>query len=60
MSTIRKARGRVRATASRWWFIMAMVTGRVFSKPRQTLPMLSPTRIMSTPAASAILAVAAS
>jgi len=41
------------------WGIIAMLTGRVLSKPKQTLPTLSPTRMTST-TGSAMRAVTAS
>ena len=44
-------------TARTWWAIIASVTSRVVGNPSSTSPRLSPTRRMSTPAASSAIAV---
>ena len=46
-----------RRTAAVWRTMSSMVTGSVLSKPSMVMPRLSPTRIMSTPAASCMTAV---
>ena len=57
MSPTINARRTPRETAFTWWSISSMVTGRVFSYPSTTIPTLSPTRTISTPASSATCAV---
>ena len=50
MSATTSAFGPARITASRWWAIIAGVTGRVLGKPRHTVPTLSPTSSTSATA----------
>ena len=54
------ARRRPLATQSVWWRIVSSVTPTVLDKPWHTMPKESPTRMHSTPAASATAANVAS
>ena len=53
MSAITSAFGCARTTARTWCSISSSVTGMVVEWPRTTIPSESPTRMASTPAASA-------
>ena len=54
MSATSRARLTPRRTALVWWIISSMVTDSVSGWPSTTMASESPTRMMSTPAASAV------
>mmetsp|Transcript_14714 Transcript_14714/g.41849 ORF Transcript_14714/g.41849 Transcript_14714/m.41849 type:complete len:310 (-) Transcript_14714:386-1315(-) len=58
--TTRLFSGPVAVTALQWWIISSIVTPTVEERPNTTIPTLSPTRIISTPASLAIRALGAS
>jgi hypothetical protein len=56
MSPTTSALGSARVTAAVWWIISSIETRMVESYPSTTLATESPTRMMSAPARSAIVA----